>query len=126
MPAARKTSKFIGEPIRVGFEKEPPLTKTPGCPSWFEWRGETYRVSEVLAEWHAWHRRGTAQAEAAPAQPSELSTHRGSWGVGKTFFRVNTEAGRVFVIYYDRAPRSVDDRKGTWLLREETIGPPEG
>jgi hypothetical protein len=36
---------------------------------------------------------------------------------------VNTEAGRVFVLYYDRAPRNADDRRGAWLLREEVLGP---
>ncbi|MGA2819411.1 MAG: DUF6504 family protein [Anaerolineales bacterium] len=116
-----ETSQFIGEPIRVGFEEDPLLLKKPKCPSRFEWRGVTYQILEVLAEWHTYRRRGQAEGER-PGPPGEIPSQRGSWGVGKTYFRVRTGAGRVFVLYYDRTPRDVDDRGGAWLLREEILG----
>jgi hypothetical protein len=113
-------SRFIGETIRVGYEKDPLLLKRPECPSRFEWRGESFQILEVLAEWHRYPRRGRGQAEE-PGSDLDISGQRGSWGVGRTFFRVRTGTGRVFVLYYDRAPRDADDRMGTWLLREEVL-----
>jgi hypothetical protein len=44
---------------------------------------------------------------------------RGSWGVGRFYFRVKTEAGNIFDLYYDRSPKNVDDRKGGWYLFRE-------
>jgi hypothetical protein len=46
---------------------------------------------------------------------------RGSWGVGRYAFTVRTAGGRVFEIYYDRAPRDADDRTGNWFLRTEMV-----
>ena len=40
-------------------------------------------------------------------------------GINAIFFQVRTESGRVFELYYDRAPKSVDDRKGGWFLYRE-------
>lgn len=43
--------------------------------------------------------------------------------MGRYYFRVRTDAGRVFDLYYDRAPRDTVDRKGSWhLLREMESG----
>ena len=47
------------------------------------------------------------------------AVRRGSWGVGRFYFRVRTESGRLFDLYYDRAPKDADDRKGTWFLFRE-------
>jgi len=44
---------------------------------------------------------------------------RGSWGVGRFYFRVLTEQDRIFELYYDRAPKDVDDRDGSWFLDRE-------
>ncbi|NLF50519.1 MAG: hypothetical protein GX577_05235 [Leptolinea sp.] len=44
---------------------------------------------------------------------------KGSWGVGKFFFRVETYCGRVFDIYYDRAPKGSTNRKGIWFVFKE-------
>lgn len=125
MPTREERSRFIGEPIRVGFEKEPLFLKNPSCPSRFEWRGHTFQILEVVAEWRESRRRGRAQEEKEASPLPDVPTQRGSWGVGKTFFQVNTDAGREFVLYYDRAPRNVDDRRGTWLLREEVLRHPQ-
>jgi hypothetical protein len=45
--------------------------------------------------------------------------HRGSWGVGRYYFRVRTDTRQVFDIYYDRAPQNIEDRKGSWFLYRE-------
>jgi hypothetical protein len=119
---AMETSRFIGEPIRVVFEREPLLSKKPECPCQFEWKGQKFQILEVLAEWHVYPQRGAGEANRENPT-SGKSIQRGSWGVGKTFFRVRTATGRVFVLYYDRAPRDADDRSGTWLLREEVLNP---
>ena len=45
----------------------------------------------------------------------------GSLGVGRFFFRVRTEGGRIFEIYYDRAPTDAGNRKGSWVLFGERL-----
>jgi hypothetical protein len=30
-----------------------------------------------------------------------------------------TDSGQIFDLYYDRAPKSVDHRKGAWYLYQE-------
>ena len=116
---------FIGEAITAGFDHPPLLEKKPGCPNFFIWRGDTYRVEKKLAEWSDFARRGRS---ARNMQPAHLATagQRGSWGVGRYYFHVLVEgpAGpgrgpRVFEIYYDRAPKGSDHRKGQWFLVSE-------
>jgi hypothetical protein len=112
---------FIGEPIEVVFGEPPALAKSPGCPDGFIWRGETYRIVELLREWCDFTRRGKM---AHNMRKSHLATaaNRGSLGVGRFTFRVRTEDNRIFELYYDRAPKSVDDRKGSWVLYREMEG----
>jgi hypothetical protein len=50
-----------------------------------------------------------------------VASSRGSWGVGRFTFCVRTEDDRIFELYYDRAPKSVDDRKGSWMLYRELV-----
>ncbi len=45
----------------------------------------------------------------------------GSWGVGRHYRRVRTDSGRIFELYYDRAPRGSSDRKGAWYLFQELV-----
>ncbi len=52
---------------------------------------------------------------------ARAALRRGSRGVGRDYYRVQTAAGRVFVLYYDRAPKNVDDSLGGWFLLEEEI-----
>jgi hypothetical protein len=110
--------RFISEPIRVQFDEPPPLEKKPGCPDGFVWHGETYRVVERLSEWHDYTRRGAMARNMRP-QHAAVASRRGSWGVGRHYFRVRVDTGQIFDLYYDRAPKSVDDRKGTWWLFRE-------
>lgn len=113
-----KPFRFISEPIEAQFSKPPALEKMPGPPQGFVWRGENYTVIEVLMEWHDYHRRGRMKKNMRPEHASVAET-RGSWGVGQDYYRVRTADGRAFDIYYDRAPKDADRRKGGWFLYRE-------
>jgi hypothetical protein len=90
----------------------------PACPDWFLWRGETYRVVQKLKEWHDYGRRGRMARNTRPTH-AEAAQRRGSWGVGRDYYRVRTGSGHIFDLYYDRAPESADDRAGSWFLFRE-------
>jgi hypothetical protein len=126
-----KPIRFIGEPVQVEFDQPPRFEKRPDCPQRFVWQGETLEIAATLSEWHDYERRGRM---AVNMRPSHIATAsgRGSWGVGRFYFRVRLESaridadsidpGRIFDLYYDRAPKNADDRKGGWfLLREMAI-----
>ncbi len=44
---------------------------------------------------------------------------KGSWGVGLDFFLVETDENRLFLIYFDRSPKNLDNRKGSWFVERE-------
>jgi hypothetical protein len=113
-----KPMRFIGEAVDVEFDEEPALTKKPGCPNRFVWRGETYHVAEKLKEWHDYRRRGR-MAHNMRAAHLEAAARRGSWGGGRDYYRVRTGDGRIFDLYYDRAPKDAGDRAGAWFLYRE-------
>jgi hypothetical protein len=113
--------RFIGEEIEVGFRQPPVYSKRPDCPDQFVWRGSAYAILELLAEWHDYRRRGRMGMNMRPERAA-TAAQRGSWGVGRYYFRVRTDAGRVFDIYYDRAPASREDRSGRWFLYRELEG----
>ena len=106
---------FIDEPISVAFDQPPAMEKTPPCPSGFTWQGRSYRVLEMLSEWSDFTRRGRMARNMRPSHAAASATH-GSWGVGRFFFRVRTDSGQVFDLYYDRAPIDAAHRKGGWFL----------
>jgi hypothetical protein len=110
--------RFIAEPIEAHFDRPPALEKKPGCPDAFTWRGEIYRIVAKLSEWHDYTRRGRMARNMQP-QHAAVASSRGSWGVGRDYFRVRVENGQVFDIYYDRAPKGSDSRKGAWFLYRE-------
>lgn len=112
--------RFIGEPIEVSFDRPPALTKKSGCPDRFVWAEEEYDVVEKLAEWHDYGRRGRMARNMRPENLARAAK-RGSWGVGRDYFRVRTATGRVFELYYDRAPKDAGDRHGRWILSRELI-----
>ncbi len=124
---------FIGEPIEVIFDRPPLLEKKPPCPNGFIWQGQTYHIAAELETWHDYERKGRMATNMRPAH-AEAAAGRGSWGVGRFYFRVLVEGGRLFELYYDRAPRPVarrskndatdkdrdsKQRKGTWFLQSE-------
>ncbi len=109
---------FIDAPITVEFDAPPIREKSPNCPDRFIWQGETYPVSEKLAEWCDFTRRGKMARNMRPAHTA-VAAGRGSLGVGRFFFRVRTPAGQIFDLYYDRAPKDALHRKGGWFLYRE-------
>jgi hypothetical protein len=109
---------FISEPIEVHFAKPPALEKSPGPPDAFTWRGQEYRVIQLLSEWVDFRRRGRMARNMQP-QHAAVASRRGSWGVGKFYFQIRTDSGQIFELYYDRAPKDVSHRKGDWFLFQE-------
>jgi hypothetical protein len=114
--------RFVGEPIEVIFDKRPLLDKIPGCPNEFLWRDERFRITKVVSEWHDYRRKGR-MARNMSSKHAAVATRRGSWGVGQDYYRVFTEGGRIFEIYYDRAPKDAAHRKGGWFLYRELVSP---
>ncbi|MBW8012334.1 MAG: hypothetical protein FVQ83_14060 [Chloroflexi bacterium] len=113
--------RFIGEAIQVDFNKPPTLEKKPGCPDSFTWQGQDYGIIALLKEWHDYKRKGEMRRNIKPNR-IENAERRGSWGVGRDYYRVQTDNGQIFDIYYDRAPQNVDQRKGGWFLFRELTG----
>lgn len=114
--------EFIDEPVEVIFNNPPLFSKSPPCPDAFVWRGETYTVLEMLEMWQNFQRRGKMARNMQP-EHARTAARRGSWGVGRFFFAVRVQEGRVFEIYYDRTPESAGDRAGHWVLRGERRRP---
>jgi hypothetical protein len=96
----------------------PSRQKLPHCPDEFVWEGRSYQVTETLAEWADFTRRGRFARNMQPAHAA-VAAHRGSLNVGRFFFRVRVDTGQIFDLYYDRASRSADDRKGQWFVYSE-------
>jgi len=113
-----KPVRFFSEAIIAHYDEPPALTKKPGTPARFEWRDRTFHVTEKLKEWHDYERRGRMAHNMRPAH-LETARRRGSWGVGRDYHRVRTACGRVFDLYYDRAPKAADGRQGRWILFRE-------
>ena len=113
-----KSLRFLDQPIEVIFDKPPVHEKTPHCPDGFVWEGQTYRVIEKLSEWSDFTRRGRAARNMRPSH-AEVSSGRGSLNVGRFFFRVRADTGQVFDLYYDRAMKNIDERKGQWFVYRE-------
>lgn len=109
---------FHDEPIKVLFDTPPVREKAPHCPDGFIWESKSYRVVEILSEWTDFTRRGKFARNMRPAHAATAST-RGSLNVGRFYFRVSVDASKIFDIYYDRAMKNVDDRKGQWFLYRE-------
>ena len=117
--------QFICETISVGFDHPPMLEKKPGCPDEFIWREQRFRVIELLAEWHDYKRRGRMARNMLPTHAA-TAERSGSWGVGQAYYRVRTSDGRIFEIYYDRAPKDAGQRKGEWFIyRELSLASPQ-
>ena len=126
---------FFDHPIEVIFDTPPAREKTPDCPNGFIWEEKTYRVVEMLSSWSDFSRRGKMARNMRPAHAAVASS-RGSLNVGRFYFRVrvrpavelpeNTSSStagppeeQVFDIYYDRAMKNIDERKGQWFLYRE-------
>jgi hypothetical protein len=120
---------FLDQPIEVIFDTPPATEKSPPCPDGFIWESEQYSVIELLSEWSDFTRRGKFARNMRPAHAA-VASNRGSLNVGRFYFRVKvmmqSESGtsgssdnQIFDLYYDRAMKNVDDRKGQWFLYRE-------
>jgi hypothetical protein len=118
MPTAYLPERFIGAEVEVGFREEPLLEKKPSAPDYFQLGGETFVVKRLLQTWFEYGRSGRMSRNMRPANLRKAA-RRGSWGVGRFYFRVEVEDGRIFDLYYDRAPKDASDRKGSWTLWRE-------
>ena len=110
--------RFIEEMIYPVYKQAQLLEKKPVCPDGFLWMNDTFNIVQLLMEWRDYQRRGKFSRNMQP-QHSAAARVKGSWGVGKFYFRVLTDKSRVFDIYYDRSPKDVDDRKGSWFIFQE-------
>lgn len=113
-------TRFIGELITVEFDKPPLYSKKPTCPDAFIWQDYELKIVTLLQEWRDFSRRGRMAMNMRPANLAKTAT-RGSWGVGRFYFRVQVEDGRVFDLYYDRAPKGQKQREGAWYLYRELL-----
>lgn len=113
-------TRFIGDLITVMFDRPPLYSKSPPCPDGIVWQGEELVVVANVQEWHDYGRRGRSQMNMRPANLAKAEK-RGSWGVGRFYFRVRVADGRVFDIYYDRAPKGQQQKEGSWHLYREVI-----
>lgn len=111
---------FIGDPIMVEFVHPPLFAKQPSCPARFVWREETFEIVANLQEWRDYGRRGRMANNMRPENLLKAAK-RGSWGVGRYYFRVQVGNGRLFDIYYDRAPKGQAQRLGSWYLYREIL-----
>lgn len=122
-------ARFIGEAITVSHSEQPALEKRPGPPASFEWQGRRYDVAELVREWHDYRPRGSNHSFYEKEQGSfraAAATRRGTWGVGRDYFRVRTESGEVFDVYFDRNPSGPGGRKGSWFLFRQILDHAEG
>ncbi len=109
---------FIGEAVEVHFDRPPLLSKKPDPPSGFSYRGESFQVARLISSWSDYQRRGR-MAKNMQLEHLQVASKRGSWGVGRFYYRLQTKCGRIFDLYYDRAPTSAMDRQGHWYLWRE-------
>ncbi|HBF40349.1 MAG TPA: hypothetical protein DDW19_00775 [Anaerolineaceae bacterium] len=110
--------RLIDEPIEVAFSEPPLFEKKPPCPTSFTWQGENYPIIEVIAEWEDYRRKGKMERNMVPGHIRH-ALRKGSWGVGRFYFRVRVKQGNLYEIYFDRAPESAGDRKGHWFILGE-------
>jgi hypothetical protein len=107
--------QFIDEEIEVVFGKEFILMKKPPCPQAIIWRGKKIFVKELISSWEDFSRKGD-MARNMHKEHLLRARRKGSWGVGRFYFKYKDEIGRTVTIYYDRSPKSASDRKGKWVL----------
>jgi hypothetical protein len=109
---------FIAESIIPVFNIPPKQKKTPHCPDGFIWHELEYTIKRCFSEWRDFSRHGRMSRNMEP-QHAQAASQRGSWGVGRIYFEVQTEDNRMFRLYYDRAPTDAMDRQGNWILLAE-------
>lgn len=120
MDVQPQSTRFIGEPIEVWFDAKPAVEKRPHCPDGFVWQEERLEIVDLLSERVEYKRSGRMRQNMRPSNALRAAS-TGSWGVGRFYFRVLIGSGEIFELYYDRAPKDVDSRKGGWFLYRQLI-----
>ena len=103
--------KYIGEQIQVVLPDGDFLEKNPKCPLSFTWQDKTHQIKSLLSSWTDFSRKGD-MARNMREEHLQRSKAKGSWGVGRFYFKVEVEGGSIYTLYYDRAPGKAADRKG--------------
>lgn len=109
---------FIGAEITVELPEGVYLEKKPPPPLAWTWADQRFEVAEMLAEWHRYGRAEIRTQGGRPPYAQRSGRTQGSWGVGRVFYRLRTGDGRIFDLYYDRAPKG-QIRGGAWVLWRE-------
>ena len=109
---------FINEEIEVEFDIPPLYTKEPHCPNSFVWRKKHFHISTLLSAWCDFKRHGRMEHNMRPEHDARARL-KGSWGVGRFHFQVNTKQGFQFELYFDRSSLKAGDRNGHWFLLAE-------
>ncbi|MCB9147096.1 MAG: hypothetical protein H6635_17180 [Anaerolineales bacterium] len=109
---------FFDEKIAIIFDAPPKLEKAPTCPNGFTWNDQTYRILRSISEWVDFSRSGKMANNMRPTHAMTAAS-RGSLNVGRYYFRVEVNTKQIFDIYYDRAMKNLDDRKGQWIIYRE-------
>ncbi len=108
-------TRFIGASIEAVFHTPPTFSKKPSCPDAFIWEGKQYDIEELISERHDYTRKGRMGNNMRTEHRDRAAVH-GSWGVGRMYFIVRVAGGKIYEIYYDRAPQDAFDRGGKWFL----------
>lgn len=110
--------RFIGQEITVTLPSGFAFEKKPPAPESFRWQGKLHSVSEILATWRRYGKPGLRTQGGRPPYYVRSGRGQGSWGQGRVYYRLRTETGRLFDLYYDRAPEG-QRRAGSWRLWRE-------
>ena len=106
---------FVDEVIQVELLDGTFLERKPKCPTRILWQGMWIGVASLESAWDDLSRRGN-KARNMREGHLERAKVKGSWGVGKFYFRFLGEDHQTYTIYYDRTPDDAENRKGTWVL----------
>jgi len=113
-----KDSKFIDEPIDVTFNSAFVLKKEPECPSSFSRGSSSFKIEKIVSEWKDFSRRGRFSRNMRTAH-AQRAAKKGSMGVGRFYFRVVTDSGRIFDLYFDRSSLKKEKNRSGWVLFRE-------
>ena len=106
-PMAEQFISAAIQPVAGAFDAARMSTGEPGLPRQFRWGSQIIGIARVLKTWR----------ETGPC-------HHGSGEryVRKHWFEVLTDSGEIMKIYFERQPRSRNNKSRWWLF---TIGQSE-
>ena len=110
------TEHFVGEAIRPEvdtIDTSRMVPGGPGLPGVFRWKTQTLRIARVLRAWR----------DTGPCDHGSGEAY-----VRKHWFEVETDAGQIMKIYFERQARSGRTGSRWWLftIREAATGPGTG